>query len=119
MNGAETQEQLARIRTLLAVERTFAAWIRTGLAGIGGGLAIVKLVTFRTLTHQIFSRIIGILLVVWGITIIVWGLINYKNSMKMLNRDNIYGIELNKLFFLSPILIAAAILTLIVLVPLI
>ncbi|MGE5682796.1 MAG: DUF202 domain-containing protein [Bacillota bacterium] len=117
MNNTETQENLARIRTILAIERTFAAWIRTGLAGIGGGLAMVKLVTFKTETHQVFSRVIGILLIIWGITIIISGLINYKNSLKTLNQDNIYKISFAKFSFLSLILIAAAILILIVLIP--
>lgn len=31
------QEELASERTLLAAERTFSAWIRTGLAALGGG----------------------------------------------------------------------------------
>lgn len=42
--GAEVQQRLAYDRTLLAGERTFAAWLRTGLAVAAGGIAVAHLV---------------------------------------------------------------------------
>lgn len=37
---------MAKLRTLLAAERTFLAWTRTGLPAVAGGLAVVKAVPF-------------------------------------------------------------------------
>ncbi|MDP3450588.1 MAG: DUF202 domain-containing protein [Anaerolineaceae bacterium] len=36
-------DELASKRTALAAERTFSAWIWTGLAGVGGGIAVARL----------------------------------------------------------------------------
>lgn len=38
--SADRQTQWARQRTAMAVERTFAAWIRTGLAALAFGIAV-------------------------------------------------------------------------------
>ena len=42
--GRSSREELARDRTALASERTYAAWVRTGLAGLAGGLGIAKFI---------------------------------------------------------------------------
>lgn len=42
--GGEVQQRLAYDRTLLASERTFAAWLRTGLSVAAGGIAVAHLV---------------------------------------------------------------------------
>ncbi len=39
-----SQEELARDRTALASERTYAAWVRTALALLAGGLGIARFV---------------------------------------------------------------------------
>ncbi len=40
---AHTWVDEAEVRTVLAAERTLAAWIRTSLSAIGGGLLVTKL----------------------------------------------------------------------------
>ena len=42
---AEKRTAWALRRTLLAKERTFAAWLRTGLTSYGGGLAVARLLS--------------------------------------------------------------------------
>jgi len=42
-SDAELQRIYALDRTVLANERTFAAWIRTGLAALVGGLAVERI----------------------------------------------------------------------------
>jgi putative membrane protein len=42
-NGAEERNNAALVRTLLAKERTYSAWVRTGLACVAAGLGIVRL----------------------------------------------------------------------------
>ena len=50
---------LAEERTLLASERTYSAWIRTALAAMAGGIAVLRLITFKSDTHQIVAHIMG------------------------------------------------------------
>ena len=59
-------DELASKRTVLAAERTFSAWIRTGLAGVGGGLAVARLLIFEKSEHQFMAKLIGALLIRWG-----------------------------------------------------
>jgi len=42
-SDAEVQRAYALDRTVLANERTYAAWIRTGLAALVGGLAVERI----------------------------------------------------------------------------
>lgn len=88
MEQKDARDQLAYTRTLLAAERTFSAWIRTGLAGIGGGLAVVKLVPFRNPDNQFIARIAGQLLVLWGAFIFIFALFDYLRSRRMLGDDS-------------------------------
>ncbi|CUI17883.1 conserved putative membrane protein [Candidatus Protochlamydia naegleriophila] len=73
---------LAQERTRLASERTFLSWIRTGLTGIGIGIAIARLVTFQTYSHQKMAHWIGQFLILWGIGIFLFALISYRRSVK-------------------------------------
>lgn len=61
------QVELAKQRNLLAAERTFSAWIRTGLGGVGVGFAIVRFMLFEKPENQLISDLVGHALIVWGI----------------------------------------------------
>lgn len=89
------QTTLARIRTLLAAERTFAAWLRTGLASIGGGLVLIKLVPFRNLERQWVAQVVGQLLILGGSALFILALLNYQRSHKALvgAGEGIEGVE--------------------------
>lgn len=78
------QAELARIRTVMAAERTFAAWVRTGLATLGGGLAIVKLIPFRQVQHEWIAHLTGQLLIISGCGIFLFALINYGRTRRAL-----------------------------------
>jgi putative membrane protein len=80
----ETDITLAEERTLLAAERTFSAWLRTALAAMAGGLAILRLIHFKTDLHKIIAHIIGETLIFWGSVIIILASIDYKKSRKRL-----------------------------------
>lgn len=75
---------LSEERTLLAAERTFSAWIRTALAAMAGGLAILRLIVFATELHKVIAHVIGETLILWGCAIIILSSIDYKNSRKRL-----------------------------------
>lgn len=78
----------AQERTLLASERTFLSWIRTGLTGIGIGIAIARLVIFKTSFHQHIANWIGQLLILWGISIFIFALISYYRSCKKIEKSS-------------------------------
>jgi putative membrane protein len=42
-NGADRRTQLAADRTVFAAERTYAPWVRTGLAALASGVGAKKL----------------------------------------------------------------------------
>lgn len=83
----KTSDELAAIRTLMAAERTYAAWIRTGLAGIGGGLAVIKLIFFQTLVHQTIAHVTGQLLIILGGLIFIFAYWNYRRAYQSLDAE--------------------------------
>jgi putative membrane protein len=69
------QQRLAYDRTLLANERTFAAWLRTGLSISGIGLAIAKLFYSQ---QQIWApMVLGALFVLMGVGVVLFGAMRY------------------------------------------
>jgi putative membrane protein len=81
---AQTRTHLASERTLLAAERTFSAWIRTGLAGMGGGFAIIRLISFQSFLHKMIADFIGEFLILWGMGVFIFALFRYLKSVKRL-----------------------------------
>ncbi len=93
MNDAENL-RLAKERTFLAAERTLfsaqstlSSWIRTGLASVGGGFAIIRLIAFQPISHRIMAKIIGELLIIWGIIILISSLCSYRKFCKNIKND--------------------------------
>lgn len=76
---------LSEERTLLAAERTFSAWLRTALAAMAGGLAVLRLVIFKTETHRIIAHTMGLTLILWGCLIIVLASIDFRNIRKKID----------------------------------
>lgn len=66
------QERLAYDRTLLANERTFAAWLRTGLSVAAGGIAVAHLVPEPS-RDSLAALALGAVFVVVGIAIMAYG----------------------------------------------
>jgi putative membrane protein len=83
---AQERTQLASERTLLAAERTLSAWIRTGLTSLGGGFAILRLISFETLVHQKLADFVGEFLILWSIAIFLYSYLSYKKSVKQLEK---------------------------------
>ncbi|MCL4380616.1 DUF202 domain-containing protein [Candidatus Dependentiae bacterium] len=75
---------LAEERTLLAAERTFSAWIRTALAAMAGGLAILRLITFKTELHRLIAHIMGEMLIVWALLLLIVAAMEYKKTVAQL-----------------------------------
>jgi len=111
------QEKLARLRTLMAAERTFAAWLRTGLAAIAGGLAIIKFIPFRSELHQVLSHSASVLLMLWGILVIIINLRNFTLYLDYLNKDKIYKPHYKRITLITVLLVVAAILLFLTVIP--
>lgn len=104
------QEELASERTLLAAERTFSAWIRTGLAALGGGLAIARALVFKSYAHEVGARVIGELLICWGASIFVYALVSYRRTFVRLSQENHSRNSLGIMILLTSILLIIAML---------
>ena len=85
----------------LANERTFLAWVRTGIALMGFGFVIVKFALFiRQLSSMIvpgkqipvqgkgYSAVIGVVMVVLGALMITLSFFRYRNIEKQLNNND-------------------------------
>jgi len=89
MQESSGREELASLRTILAAERTFSAWIRTGLAALAGGLAVGRALVFRRYTPQVVARVIGGLLVIWGAGIFLFAIISYHRTCVRLSQEGV------------------------------
>lgn len=112
MKNQETiNNTLAEERTLLAAERTFSAWLRTALAAMAGGLAIMRLVIFKSEFHEFIARIIGELLILWGFIIIILAMKDYKKIRnKLLITKNYKSSQIRFLITAIPLIIISILL---------
>lgn len=102
---------LAEERTLLAAERTFSAWIRTALAAMAGGLAVMRLISFKSEFHRILAHILGETLIIWGCVIILLSSIDYKQTRhKLVLAKNYKSSKLGYLIIVIPLLLMSALL---------
>lgn len=107
---AKERTDLALGRNRLANERTFLAWIRTGLACVGGGVAIVRLISFHTETHQTLAHIIGQILIFTGIALFIFSVFNYRSDLTTVPRGKKTPAPLLMAIFLAAILVTISIL---------
>lgn len=110
-NQEKPTDILSEERTLLASERTFSAWLRTALAAMGGGIAILRLITFKSDLHRIIAHIIGETLIFWGFMVIALASIDYKKMRHTLKRAKNYkSSPLGFTVMVLPLLIISALL---------
>ncbi len=63
----------SRARTLLANERTFLAWLRTGMSLVAAGLAVASFLPIGVIPGVPYVRIYAVLLVLSGILLVLHG----------------------------------------------
>ena len=102
------RDELALERTLLAAERTFSAWIRTGLAGVGGGLAVPHVLIFNSYEHLIVAHVIGVLLVIWGASIFIYAIISYHRTCARLSRKGLSKNSSGAMLLITAVLLIIA-----------
>jgi uncharacterized membrane protein YidH (DUF202 family) len=106
-----TNNVLAEERTLLAAERTFSSWLRTALAAMAGGLAILRLINFKSDLHRIIGHIIGEMLILWGCAVIIFASIDYKKIHNTLTiAKNYKSSQMGYLVVVIPLLVICALL---------
>ena len=76
LGPGETQLRLAYDRTHLANERTFAAWLRTGLALGAVGIAVGHLLP-DMVRSPVFTITLGTVFVLLGVSVIMFGAWRY------------------------------------------
>lgn len=103
-------DELASERTSLAAQRTYSAWIRTGLAGVGGGLAVPSVIIFNE--HLILAHVIGALLVIWGASIFIYAIIDYRRTCMRLRHEGPSKNSLRALLLMTAVLLVIAALVL-------
>ncbi len=69
-------------RDLLANERTFLAWIRTGLGLIGVGVVMAKLSSAGA--H--LTQVAGLAFIVWGALVMVYAIRRYRDITELLEK---------------------------------
>ncbi|WP_292376187.1 MULTISPECIES: YidH family protein [unclassified Methanosarcina] len=74
----------SRARTHLANERTFLAWLRTGIALISLGLAVTQFLQHQVVPGLHLTRGIAILMVITGILMTVDGARRYVHNSKQI-----------------------------------
>lgn len=95
---SQNTETSNKSREHLANERTFLAWIRTGIALMGFGFVIVKFALFLKQASILlagkaiappkgYSAIIGIVMVALGVIMTVLAFWQYKKTMRQLNSN--------------------------------
>ena len=93
---AEERNALSRIRTRLAHERTFSAWVRTGMAAMAAGLGVFHLL--GAVGGPLLSRMIGIIFVAAGGGIYIVAMWRYYQGYHDLKRQ---GIQMTSILLLG------------------
>lgn len=83
-NNKNENTLFAEEQIRMASERTFLAWVRTGLTSVGIGIAIAKFILFRSAINQTTGKWVGLLLILWGLGIFIFALLSYQKSYRKL-----------------------------------
>lgn len=79
-------DQDSRARTLLANERTFLAWLRTGLSLVAAGLAVANFLPGGVIPGIPYVRIYAVLLVVSGAMLVLMGGVRARLASKRIDQ---------------------------------
>lgn len=79
---ARDRTRLALLRTVLANERSFSAWVRTGISAELGGLAVAKLLP--DFSPEWVPTAVGYLFLAVGLACFIYGIWRYRSRMMRL-----------------------------------
>lgn len=106
------QHDSAIDRTLMAEERTFSAWVRTGLTSIATGLGIVKLLPIEH--HSWMVTTLGMVLIFVGATSFAFAFAGYQRGARHWKLARRRAVPLWMFGVLSVLLLCGATLALLV-----
>ena len=116
MNVSDANLELAKERTLMAAERTFSAWMRTGLAGIAAGLGVARLLSVRSAGHEFATVAAGALLIASAVAIMLFALWSYGRTVRTLQVTGDVAHSLWLYVALTVVLVVVAVLALYIVV---
>jgi putative membrane protein len=87
---AEDRTDWAHRRTLLAKERTFAAWLRTGLSAVAVGFGAARLLT--DLEPQWLVMAASLTLIAVGLAALLLGFFSYRATLRELAEEGVRGV---------------------------
>ena len=108
---AVERTDLARQRNLLANERTFSAWVRTGLAAVVAGLGIARLLDSGEWLWM--ARAIGVILILTGGGIYVIAFRRYCQACRFVEQE---GTRATPIWLMSILIVALILSSLLALV---
>ncbi len=79
-----------RARTYLANERTFLAWLRTGITMIALGLAVLEFLARRS-AAGIGSEVLAFVLIAGGTTLVVVEWFRYRRRDRQIEHGDLHG----------------------------
>jgi putative membrane protein len=85
-------EEQTKASTILANERTFSAWLRTGIASELGGLAVSRLLILDLVYYRWVAKAIGIIFILVGMAIYIVALLSYRQTLKGLQQTDEKGL---------------------------
>ncbi len=97
----------ANERTLLAKERSYSAWIRTGLAALAAGIGIVHLLGDSPHTWLVLS--LGSVLAAAGLVAPMLGFWSYRKSLKQLEQEGVRSLSIVVLTTFTLLIIVASV----------
>ncbi|HZW60687.1 MAG TPA: hypothetical protein VFF04_00515, partial [Candidatus Babeliales bacterium] len=80
------------------------------LAAMAGGIAILRLIIFRSETHRMIGHVIGETLILWGCLIIILSSIDYKRTRDKVHVRSYKSSKLGFLIVVIPLLIVSVLL---------
>lgn len=107
----ETRNRLAIDRTVLAGERTYTAWIRTGLAALAAGVAFERFLSGAM--PEWIIRIIAVILILFSLCAFVLAIWHYTHLGLRLEEADIRKLPVRGLVVLTAALCVAAVLALV------
>ncbi len=96
----------ARRRTLLAKERTFAAWVRTGLAAVAVGFGAARLLD--DVEPQWLVLVASITLITAGIMCLGFGFWSFRATLRELASEDVHGMSIRLVGLFTLMLVFAA-----------
>ena len=82
-----TTNEQANGSIILANERTFSAWLRTGIASELGGLAVSRFLILDLVHYRWIASAIGVIFILVGMAIYIIALISYRQTLKGIPAD--------------------------------